>query len=215
MAGADETRFRRLLDAEQRHRAAPQSFSIPRSDVRSSLRTGAFVKLLFGFGDDETRSAERMWVEITDARDGRYVGRLENEPQAISDLRVGARIAFGPEHVAAVLRDTGHAPRDEQYAIVSDRIWRNGQPPAKAIRLPVPDDRFSGWVLSAAPDPLPPPDDLAGYGPVSHADLLNRYRAFDSVEDEAPGTRWRWDLERLEWRPEEGTGSVDRQTRGG
>jgi uncharacterized protein YegJ (DUF2314 family) len=209
MAGVEDTRFRRLLDAEQRHRAAPDSFSIPRSDVRSSLQTGTLVKLLFGFGDEDVPSAERMWVEILDVHDGRYVGRLENEPQAISDLRLGARIEFGPEHVAAVIRDTGYAPRGEQFAIVSDRIWAAGAPPARAIRLPVPDDQFSGWVLAAASDPIPPPDDLSGYGAVSHADLLTRYRAFDSVDDESPGTRWRWDVERLEWRHEDGVGSAE------
>jgi hypothetical protein len=208
MTGVDDARFRGLLDAEQRHRAAPQSFSIPRSDVRASLQAGTLVKLLFGFGDGDSPSAERMWVEILDAPDGRYVGRLENEPQAISDLRLGARIEFGPEHVAAVMRDTGHPSRDEQIAIVSDLIWRASAPPSQAIRLPVPDQQFSGWVLAAAADRLPPPDDLAGYRPVSHAELLDRYRAFDSIDDEAPGTRWRWDLERLEWRREDSTGSA-------
>jgi hypothetical protein len=68
------------------------------------------------------------------------------------------------------------------------------------VRLPVPDERFSGWVMAAATDDLPPPDDLDGYRPVSHGELLARYRSFDSVEDEAPGTRWRWDGAQLEWR---------------
>jgi hypothetical protein len=203
MPDVEDVRFRRLLDAEERHRAAPHSFSIPRSDVRSSLVPGTLAKLLFGFGDDDAPSAERMWVEVLEAGGGRYVGRLENEPRAIADLGVGTRVVFGPEHVAAIVRETGHEPTEGQLAIVSDRIWGGRTPPARAVRIPVPDERFSGWVLAAAIDDLPPPDDLSGYGPVSHGELLTRYRSFDSIEDEAPGTRWRWDDGQLEWRGDE------------
>jgi hypothetical protein len=51
----------------------------------------------------------------------------------------------------------------------------------------------------AADDPVRPPDDLIGFEPVSHQELTGRFRSFDSIEDEPPGTSWRWDAAELEW----------------
>jgi hypothetical protein len=91
------------------------------------------------------------------------------------------------------------APRPEQFAVVSSRIWRDGASPVRAFRMPKFDDEFSGWFLFAEGDPLIPPDDLAGFEPISHHDLTNRFRSFDSVEDEPTETEWRWDDRALEW----------------
>lgn len=200
MNDSEDTRFSGLLDAERRHLADPDSFSIPRSDVRSSLQPGDLVKLLFGFGGGDQPPAERMWVEVLEVQDAGYLGRLENQPQAISDLSPGARVSFEPRHVAATYSTTPHAPRPEQSAIVSHRIWRDGDRPTRAVRMPAPDDAFSGWVVFGPSDPPLPPDDLAGFGPVSHQALTDRWRALDSIEDEPPMTRWRWDPSEFEWR---------------
>jgi hypothetical protein len=195
----DDQRFTGLLDAEARHRAAPWTFSIPRADVRRTLRVGSRVKLLFGTGPADQPGVERMWVEVVAVADGRYRGRLDNDPVAVSDLRVGDDVSFGPEHVAAIWRETGHEPRPEQWAIVSQRIWRGGAVLDRAVRLLVPDPSMSGWVILSADDgPMPPPD-LAGFEPVAHQALVDRFRAFDSIEDEPPGTAWQWDDKNLEW----------------
>jgi len=207
----EDSRFSGLLDAEQRHRVAPDSFSIPRSDVRQALVPGDLVKLLFGVGAGDPAPAERMWVEVLEAEAGRYVGRLENEPQAISDLQIGARIAFGPEHIAATYHEPNEtSPTAEQFAIVSDQVWIRAERPVRAVRMPRPDVSFSGWVLFGPSDPPTPPPDLAGFQPVSHQALTDRYRAFDSIEDEPPLSAWRWDPQGLEWQ-REATGS-DRPT---
>jgi hypothetical protein len=191
--------FSGLLDAEERHRADPLTFSIPRSDVRRSLSVGSRVKLLFGLGAGQPPSAERMWVEVVAVHGSRYLGRLDNEPVAIADLELGAEVSFGPEHVAAIWRETGDEPTTAQYAIVSSRIWRDGALPQRAYRIATPDPAASGWLLFAADDPAWPPPDLAGFEPVDHAALTDRYRSFDSVEDEPVGTAWRWDEAALEW----------------
>ena len=203
MSDSKDTRFSGLLDAEQRHRAEPDTFSIPRSDLRHALVPGDLVKLLFGVGAGAPPPAERMWVVVLEAAGGSYVGRLDNEPLAISDLDVGATIRFGAEHVAAIYREPGQtSPTPEQFAIVSDRIWQGGEPPARAVRMPPPDEDFSGWMVFGSSDPLAPPEDLVGFQPVSHQALTDRYRSFDSVEDEPAPSAWRWDAEELEWRRE-------------
>jgi hypothetical protein len=199
----EDTRFSGLLDAEQRHRADPDTFSIPRSDVRRGLVPGDLVKLLFGVGPGDPPPAERMWVVVLEAEGGRYLGRLDNEPQVISDLRLGASIPFGPEHVAASYGQPSEtSPTPEQFAIVSDRVWRDGERPARAVRMPPPDPSFSGWVVFGPSDPSMPPEDLAGCQPVSHQALTDRHRGFDSIEDEPPFSAWRWDPQELEWRHE-------------
>jgi hypothetical protein len=170
--------------------------------VRAALEVGDLVKLLFGVGDGDPPPAERMWVEVVQVEERRYVGRLENEPVGISDLARGALVPFGPEHVAAIARSSEHEPRPEQFAVVSSRIWQDGERPIRAVRMPVEDDAFSGWMLFAGADPLLPPADLAGFGPISHEALTDRYRSFDSIEDEPPETAWRWDPAELEWRRE-------------
>jgi hypothetical protein len=200
MSMLEDSRFSGLLDAEQRHRAEPDTFSIPRSDVRASLRPGDLVKLLFGFGGGDQPPCERMWVEVLEVGGDGYVGRLDNTPQVISDLEPGARVAFVPRHVAATYRRSGDTPRPEQFAIVSHQV-RDGARPSHAARVPAPDPQFSGWVVAADGDPALPPTDLAGFGPLSHDELVSRFRSFDSIEDEPVGTSWSWDAGALEWTP--------------
>jgi hypothetical protein len=197
IGGARGERFSGLMDAEQRHRENPWTFSIPRSDVRRGLVAGDRVKLLFGVGTGS--STERMWVEVTEVVGGRYLGRLDNEPVAIVDLRAGDRVEFGPEHVAALWRDVPDAPAESQFAIVSSRVWREGQPPVRAARMTPPDPSFSGWLVFAAEDPRMPDQRLSGFEPVTHFALLERFRSLDSIEDEPPGTEWRWDEPDVEW----------------
>ena len=196
--GPRADRFAGLVDAEERHRAHPRTFSIPRSDVRATLGVGDRVKLLFAVGDGS--SNERMWVEVVEVVDGRYVGRLDNEPVAITDLLLGDRIAFGPEHVAAIWRELPDAPTEGQFAIVSSSVWRAGQQPVRAVRMAPPDPSFNGWLVFAADDPRMPDERLSGFEPVTHHALLERYRSFDSIEDEPPGTEWRWDVAEVEWK---------------
>ena len=198
IGGARGERFSGLVDAEERHRENPRTFSIPRSDVRAALAVGDRVKLLFGVGGGS--STERMWVEVTEVVGARYVGRLDNEPVAIVDLRAGDLVEFGPEHVAAIWREVPDAPTQSQFAIVSSRVWRQGQPPVRAARMAPPDPSFSGWLVFAVEDPLMPDERLSGFEPVTHVALLERFRSLDSIEDEPPGTEWRWDEPEVEWR---------------
>ncbi len=92
-----------LANAEDRNREAPNSFLIPTREQRENFVPGDLVKLIFevvGSGDREV-SAERMWVQIIEAKAGSYVGTLDNHPQVITTIHPGCRILFGPEHVTA------------------------------------------------------------------------------------------------------------------
>jgi hypothetical protein len=95
-----------LEDAEERHRAHPESFEIPSAEERASLAPGTLVKLLFLFLNEEDGKpiidCERMWVRITERRNGGYAGQLENMPATSDVLAPGAIVEFGPQHIATV-----------------------------------------------------------------------------------------------------------------
>lgn len=126
---------------ERAHAANPRSFHIPDLDERRGLAVGSHVRLhlmLAEEGPDLPR-AERMWVDIVERAGDppRYVGVLTSQPVCIRDLDAGARIGFGPEHVAQVLiRRTN--PRwfeaAEKKAMVSEKVFEHGGDPVDVPR---------------------------------------------------------------------------------
>ncbi|MGY0641602.1 MAG: DUF2314 domain-containing protein, partial [Paraglaciecola chathamensis] len=78
-----------LQDAQQLAADFPYTFYKPSNEVVSKLQPGNQVKLIFEFASDdpEAPSAERMWVEIYDHKNGVYSGYLNNEPMYITDLK--------------------------------------------------------------------------------------------------------------------------------
>ena len=96
-----------LEDAEERHRAHPETFEIPSAEERASWTPGTLVKLLFLFLNEEDGKpiidCERMWVRITERRNGGYVGQLESLPATSDVLPLGAIVEFGPQHIAVVM----------------------------------------------------------------------------------------------------------------
>jgi hypothetical protein len=80
---------------------------IPSREVRETLAVDDLVKLLFLI-DPEARNrvndlpaGERMWVRVTSLEQGRYRGVLDNDPSAITTIKAGDEILFGPENVVA------------------------------------------------------------------------------------------------------------------
>jgi hypothetical protein len=184
-----------LGDAEQAHRDAPASYSIPRFEQRNSLRVGDLVKLVF-LGDrpsDQGHTGERMWVQVVEIVPNGYVGALDNQPRFLVDLKPGARISFGAHHVIALheARSGLRVPYGLSASVTSDIL--RGAWPAEAERIAPDQPDSSGWIISS------------GTAPSSERvlvlvdDLLERFRVLDSILDEPVGTRWVWDADRLEY----------------
>lgn len=91
-----------LIDAEQRHRAHPDSFQISSLEERRGLRPLDVVKL----GFEQSGMVERMWVEVESPLDsqGFYDGRLVNVPAILADLILGSPVRFEPRHVMSIER---------------------------------------------------------------------------------------------------------------
>ena len=99
-----------IVSAEERHVEYGDTFDVPDIKVRSNLKVGAIVKLIFELKNADSRTndveAERIWVEVTDkAKDGGYIGRVDNDPVVISDLRADDTVKFTAENVIAVWED--------------------------------------------------------------------------------------------------------------
>lgn len=99
-----------LENGERRHTEAPESFSIPPNSVRKNLVPGDLVKLIFHVQidtkNDSENEIERMWVVVTELYGDGYIGRLDNDPDCMSDtdvpvLQCGAEVPFKSEHVIA------------------------------------------------------------------------------------------------------------------
>ena len=93
----------RLVNVESMARKHPDTFKIADRSMRERHKKGDLVKLIW---EEKGRGAggERMWVKVTEvARNGsvRYEGELNNAPVVVSDLELGDKVKFGPQHVAS------------------------------------------------------------------------------------------------------------------
>ena len=94
----------RLDNAEELAAAAPRSFFIPPPEIRHGLVPGDEVKLIFRLErEDGETSVERMWVRVVETDP--YAGVLDNDPHLEGVIEAGARVPFGPEHVASYMYD--------------------------------------------------------------------------------------------------------------
>jgi len=95
----------KLMNAESQHRRYPDSFWIPEREERRRLSPGDQVKLVFQPSPPRAGgpNGERMWVEVEEIRaDGRYHGKLLNEPVVLDGAHWGDTVGFGPEHVISI-----------------------------------------------------------------------------------------------------------------
>ena len=192
-----------LEDAEARHREAPRTFSIPRAQQRHALKRGDRAKLVF-LADPPSATghdAERMWVQVLEARPGSYAGALDNVPSFIADLQPGDRIEFAPEHVCAI-ELPGAAPVPYGEAVVVSRLVADeGAWPGELRRYPPPEPGWSGWFVFACIEGDEFRRDQGNFSPMSVDELLRRFRVLDSVLDEPVGTGWVWNPDALEYEP--------------
>lgn len=192
-----------LENVEVVHRHYPRTFSIPRRHQREQVQIGQLVKLVFLIDaprDDEPR-AERMWVAVEAVHPTYYIGTLANQPGSITQPRRGDQIVFGPEHVAALYRELDELPLPRgQFAWVSRAIVDDVAWPQVLYRDVSSDTTLSGWwVLSENGGETPLPDSIVRY---SIDLLIEQFGVLDSVLDEPPGTRWRWNAEAAEYQQE-------------
>jgi hypothetical protein len=195
-----------LQNVAEVHARYPRTFSIPRSELRSSLRGRDLVKLIFLVDGEGCPEAERMWVQVTSVSNGMYEGRLDNMPSALSELRPGAIVRFGPEHVAALEEQDPAALAaidPMRVAVVSRRVWDDDEFPRRLERHPIPDPEFTGWFVLAGDESDQFKADRNNFLPLRNGQLFERFRVLDSAIDGGPeGSVWVWSDAEYEYRRE-------------
>ena len=69
---------------------------IPSQEEINQLKLGDQVRLIFVLDTvlENGCRAERMWVELTEIRDGKFKGRLTNQPAYITSIQLGDELEF-------------------------------------------------------------------------------------------------------------------------
>lgn len=149
-----QNRSWRLEDAQKIADEFPYTFHKPSKEVVSLLSAGNQAKLIFEFESDdpEAPSAERMWVEITDVKNGIFSGYLDNDPAYIKDLKYKDTLEFRECHVIDTdVSDPVPSITDKyiKRCFVTNNILNEGRPVGYLYREAPDNDDDSGWRFTA------------------------------------------------------------------
>lgn len=173
-------------------------FKSPREAI-SRVRPGEVVKLIFSFesGDPEAPGAERMWVIVDHVgADGRFIGRLDNEPHWIEDLKLGDEVRFDARHIINTEHDS-HDNIVRRYikrCFVTQRILSDGEKVGYFYREEPDNEDDSGWRFTAndeSAEYMENPDNIAF---VSLGAVLSKDDSFIDLLDAPAGTKFARDL---------------------
>lgn len=94
-----------LENVHAEHQKNPRHFLIPSQEEINQLKLGDQVRLIFVLDTvlENGCRAERMWVELTEIRDGKFKGRLTNQPAYITSIQLGDELDFAREHIASLM----------------------------------------------------------------------------------------------------------------
>jgi len=118
------------------------------------LRPGNQTKLIFLFGSDDPKApqAERMWVTIRAIDGTSYVGRLDNAPRYIPDLKIGETIRFEEKHIIDTSLEDPASSIVDKYSVrcfVTRRVLYDGHPVGYLYREEPDEEGDSGWRIMA------------------------------------------------------------------
>jgi hypothetical protein len=143
-----------LQDAQQLADEFPYTFYKPSPEVIANLASGNQVKLIFEFASDDPQapSAERMWVEINEYKNGIYTGYLNNEPMHITDLKHRDVIEFKACHIMDTELDDPVPSITDKYikrCFVTHNILHEEQSVGFLYKEQPEYDDDSGWRITA------------------------------------------------------------------
>lgn len=180
-------------------------FKSPRETI-SLVRPGESVKLIFLFDSENPAAprAERMWVTVDQVdADGHFVGRLDNDPQWIEDLKFGDEVGFDARHII----NTEHDDDDnlvERYikrCFVTRRILSDGAKVGYLYREDPDNEDDSGWRFTANDESDEYMDDSDNSAYVSVGLVLSKDDSFIHLLDSPAGASFARDPDTQEFVP--------------
>lgn len=190
-----------LADCEQMNAQHPRSFFIPPRSERESLRPGQLVKLIFELRERQLGLAggERMWVQLTGAEAGRYIGRLDNRPAVIRDLELGSLVSFGPEHIATIWSDEEPPQWSGKRAMVNRRTIEQDVLPKVAHREDPVQEDDSGWMFMVGDESDAELDDKETYLLPQLGWYSERYPHIEALMECSENGGYIWDASSGSW----------------
>lgn len=184
------------------HLAAENKYTFykPSREIIEQVVPGEVVKLIFQFEseDPEAPSAERMWVLVDEVLgQGRFRGRLNNEPRHISDLKLDDLVEFGACHII----NTEHDDDDnivERYikrCFVTKRVLDEGHKVGYLYRDAPDEERDSGWRITSNTESDEYMEDSNNIAYVSLGAVLSRDDSFIELLDQPEGSAFIRDTE--------------------
>jgi hypothetical protein len=169
-------------------------FKSPRETI-SLVRPGEIVKLIFLFDSEDPKAprAERMWVLVDQiGSDGRFVGRLDNEPQWIEDLKRGDEVTFDTRHIINTEHDSDDniVERYIKCCYVTQRILRDGARVGYLYREEPDNENDSGWRFTANDESAEYMDDSKNTAFVSVGLVLSKDDSFIDLLDAPSGAEF-------------------------
>jgi hypothetical protein len=182
LANADE------LAAEFRY-----TFYKPPESILQRVRPGEVVKLIFRFEseDPEAPSAERMWVLVDEVLgDGRFKGRLNNDPRYINDLKLDDPVEFQACHVINTEHDDDNNIVEKyiKRCFVTNRVLNDGAPAGYLYREEPDSEDDSGWRITANDETTEYMENPKNSAYVSLGAVLNQDDSFVGLLDAPAGS---------------------------
>ncbi len=197
-----------LVDADPIAAENPYTFYKPSSEVIARVQPGDVVKLIFRFesNDPQAPSAERMWVMVDECLvDGRFRGRLDNEPRHIQDLKFDDPVVFAPCHVINTQLDDDDnlVERYIQRCFVTARVLDDGVRVGYLYRETPDDEEDSGWRIMAGDESDDYMDESKNLAFVSLGAVLSRDDAFRDLLDAPVGSAFARNAETGAFEPDD------------
>lgn len=189
-----------LDDADDIAAQSKYTFYKPSQEIINRVAPGEVVKLIFRFEsqDPDTPSGERMWVLIDEVcGQGRFKGRLNNDPLHIKDLCFDDPIEFEARHIINTEHDD-HDNLVERYikrCFVTRRVLDEGYRVGYLYREDPDEENDSGWRITSNTETEAYMDESDHVAYVSLGAVLNRDDAFIGLLEQPVGSAFVLDTE--------------------
>ena len=187
-----------LDNAAEVQKEFPYTFYRPSDEVTDSLKPGDLIKLIFRFESDEpdAPAAERMWVIIEAInKDGTFIGKLDNDPFHIKDIKAGDEVRFSREHIIQYntiddldIEDTNDITKYLKKCFVSNHIMHDGYKVGRLYREEPEDENETGWTFMSDYETQEYVDDSKNLQYIAIAKVLNIDDCFINLLDEPVGS---------------------------
>lgn len=181
-----------LTNADEIAAENKYTFYKPSAEIIQQVLPGEVVKLIFEFEseDADAPGAERMWVLVDEVcGQGRFKGRLNNEPKYVVDLKLDDPVEFEACHIINTEHDDDDniVNRYIKRCYVTKRVLHEGYKVGYLYREEPDEEQDSGWRITSNTESDEYMDDSDNAAYVSLGAVLSRDDSFLSLLEQPAG----------------------------